>query len=101
MVNVSPHQHQGNVTIRLTGEKVQYSYSFRLKKFLCMESVVISPREKNVLRLMKGGYTEEEIAAHMHITVNTVKYHKKNIYKKTGARNMKQAIALARRLAIV
>lgn len=101
LVNISPNRHQGNVIIRLTDEKIQYSYSFQLKKFLCMEAIAFSPREKQVLRFMKSGYTEEETAGIMHITVNTVKYHKKNICRKTGAKNMKHVIALVRRLNVV
>ncbi len=50
----------------------------------------ISDREKDVLRCIIDGNTNTEIAGKLFITENTVKFHIKNILKKTGAANRKE-----------
>ena len=42
----------------------------------------LSPREADVWRLHRIGYTYQEIAAELHIALNTVKKHMKNAYAK-------------------
>jgi DNA-binding CsgD family transcriptional regulator len=48
---------------------------------------LLSGREKQVFRLVVDGHTSEEIAACLFISVNTVNTHRRNILKKSGARN--------------
>ena len=47
----------------------------------------ISDREKDVLRCVFDGSTNQEIAGALFISENTVKFHIKNILKKTGNSN--------------
>ncbi|MDI6893655.1 MAG: helix-turn-helix transcriptional regulator [Bacillota bacterium] len=49
--------------------------------------------EKQVLDLLLDGHTYQEIAAHLYVSVNTVKYHIKNIYRKAGCRSRSELIA--------
>jgi len=55
----------------------------------------LSPREREVATLVAEGRANKEIADHLHISLDTVKRHITNVYRKTGARNRVQ---LARRL---
>ncbi len=50
----------------------------------------ISDREQDVLRQVMEGKTNAEAAAALFISENTVKFHIKNILKKTGATNRKE-----------
>lgn len=52
----------------------------------------ISSRELAILKLLKKGFSNEEISGETGITVNTVKFHLKKIYKKLDAINRVQAI---------
>jgi LuxR family maltose regulon positive regulatory protein len=52
----------------------------------------LSPQEQRVLRLLAAGRTNPEIANHLIVSVNTVKAHLKNIYRKLGVRNRMQAV---------
>ena len=45
----------------------------------------LSDREQEIYRLLQQGKTRKEIASELGITVNTVRTHTKNIYRKTGA----------------
>lgn len=55
----------------------------------------LTETENKVLRLMENGQTNEEIAAVLHISVRTVKYHLTNIYAKLEVKNCSQAIKAA------
>jgi DNA-binding CsgD family transcriptional regulator len=48
---------------------------------------LISSRETDVLKLIKEGFKNTEIADRLSISVNTVKNHKKNLFRKMNVRN--------------
>ena len=54
---------------------------------------MISEREAAVLNLVVQGNTNPAIAEKLYISVNTVKNHLKNIYKKMGVSSRAQAVA--------
>ncbi|MGE5617594.1 MAG: LuxR C-terminal-related transcriptional regulator [Candidatus Woesearchaeota archaeon] len=56
---------------------------------------VLSPREREVLRLIAAGADRQEIADELTISVATVRTHVRNILRKLNARNRAHAIALA------
>ncbi len=57
--------------------------------------------EIDVLSLLEQGKTKEEIAEYFFISVNTVKFHIKNIYTKLGAGNVAQAVWNARVMGVI
>ena len=57
------------------------------------ESRDLTQRELDILRELARGEKYEDIADHLGITVNTVKYHVKNMLQKTGYRNTMQLVA--------
>ena len=46
----------------------------------------LSERELEVLGFMSKGYSEKEIADKMHVSVNTIKTHRKHVYNKLHIR---------------
>lgn len=72
---------------------------------LSMEDAVVSEkgkvdvgltgRELEVLRDIANGKSNKEISAELFITVETVKSHVKNLYKKLGVRNRVDAVRFA------
>ena len=54
---------------------------------------LISEREASVLNLLVQGKTNPVIAEQLFISINTVKNHLKNIYKKMGVSSRAQAVA--------
>jgi DNA-binding NarL/FixJ family response regulator len=52
-------------------------------------------KEEEVLRLVAGGSTNKEIAASLHISDNTVKYHLRNIMEKLHFKNRAQMAVYA------
>jgi DNA-binding CsgD family transcriptional regulator len=55
----------------------------------------LTPRERQVLQLLAGGFSSAEIARRLGISVDTVKFHCGNLYQKLGVRNRLQAARLA------
>jgi LuxR family maltose regulon positive regulatory protein len=68
------------------------------------ESPLIEPlseREREVLRLVADGLTNQQIADELVIALSTVKSHTHSIYGKLGVQNRTQAIAQARALDLL
>lgn len=61
----------------------------------------LSPRERDVLRLLSQGLTNRAIAGRLHVAPDTIRWHAKNIYSKLGATNRTQATALAQRFGLL
>lgn len=57
-------------------------------------TAVLSKREKVILNALASGSLYKEIAADHHISINTVKKHLKNIYRKLEVNKRTQAIEL-------
>ncbi len=58
--------------------------------------VALSETEMEVMRLMAADRTNAQISEFMGITVNTVKFHCKNIFQKLGVRSRAQAVKAAK-----
>ncbi len=53
----------------------------------------LTPREKELLVALAKGYANAQIAGDLNISLNTVKFHLKNLYGKLDVRNRAQAVA--------
>jgi LuxR family maltose regulon positive regulatory protein len=60
----------------------------------------LTTQEQRVLQLLVAGWSNQEIARELVISVNTVKYHTKHLYQKLGVRNRLQASTAARALSL-
>lgn len=60
----------------------------------------LSPRERDVLRLLRSELSGPEIAAEMIVSLNTIRTHTKNIYMKLGVNNRRGAIRRADELGL-
>jgi LuxR family maltose regulon positive regulatory protein len=61
----------------------------------------LSPREREVLRLVAAGLSNQETAAQLAITAGAVKKHLSNIYGKLGVSSRTLALARARELDLL
>ena len=65
-----------------------------------METESFSERELEVLNMLKSELNGPEIARRLFISLNTVRYHTKNIYRKLRANNRLEAISRAKELGL-
>jgi len=62
---------------------------------------LLSDREREVLRLMADGLSNQDIAENLFISISTVKTHVGNIFNKLGVNSRTQAIARAETLGLL
>ena len=68
--------------------------------FINVRSVFDNPlssltrRELEVLSDLASGRTNKQIARHMGVSLNTVKFHVRNLFQKLGVNSRSQAIGL-------
>lgn len=53
----------------------------------------LTERELEVLRCIMDGSSDEEIAEELYLSINTIKWHNRNIYAKLGVTSRTQALA--------
>jgi LuxR family transcriptional regulator, maltose regulon positive regulatory protein len=61
----------------------------------------LSPRERDVLRLLAAPLSLREIAGELFVSHNTVKTHAKAVYRKLGVSSREAAVAAARELGLI
>ena len=55
---------------------------------------LLSSREQEILQLVGAGLANKQVAHELNLSENTIKNHKKNIFRKLGAKNSAEMIAL-------
>lgn len=60
-----------------------------------VSEIILGRREKEVLNLIKNGYTNAEMAAELNISVNTVDTYRKSLLSKLEAKNTADLVRLA------
>jgi DNA-binding NarL/FixJ family response regulator len=63
--------------------------------------LMLTPRERDVLRLLSSGLTNPEIAATLFIGVRTVQTHVGNIFAKLGVNSRAEASSVAARRGLI
>ena len=61
----------------------------------------LSDAELSVLRLLRSELSQREIAGELHLSLNTIKTHTRNIYRKLGVAERAAAISRARELSLI
>jgi two-component system, NarL family, response regulator LiaR len=74
---------------------MQFDYE---KDTISMKKKPLSEREDTILHLVAKGHVNKEIADELCISVDTVKKHLQNIYRKLGATNKIKALQKTGRL---
>jgi two-component system nitrate/nitrite response regulator NarL len=64
-------------------------------------SSLLTPKEKEVLKLMVKGLSSKQMAAEFGLSARTVEAHRLNIMKKLGSSNSAETIAIALKLNLI
>ena len=77
-------------------EIISYSDSKKYNDDKDFENLVntLSFREKEIFNLITEGHSNKQIAEKTNVSINTVKFHIKNIYDKLEVKNRKEAMNL-------
>lgn len=61
----------------------------------------LSERELQILEELKAGASDREIASNLHLSINTVKWHNRQIYSKLQVRGREEAAARAHEMGLL
>ena len=92
---LSTEKKSGNVYINKSGVLHRLRYSFEGKRWRSTEVVSLSKIENVILKLSAQGLSNKQIAETIYLNINTIKFHKKNIYQKLNVKNITEAIVFA------
>ena len=92
---------KGKITV-VTIEKGQF---VNVLPFVLNEKALnqtgISARELEVLQLMAGGLSNQEIAAQLFVSLSTIKTHLSNVFFKLEVQRRTQAVEKAKRIGLI
>lgn len=92
------YKEHGNTTLidvcdKVMDGKIVYPETTPIIRIGNADSHSFTTREFDIIRELAQGKKYEDISADMNISLNTVKYHVKNILQKTGYQNTLQLVA--------
>lgn len=91
-------------------ERENSLYKHKLKRLIeeenfrsdhCVLFDLLTLREKEVLKLVALGETNQEISRHLFVSIDTVRTHRNRIWQKLGIKKLAQAINYARAFDLV
>jgi len=95
VVSLSSKQNAGHIEAHMDGRSDYWTYSLESHEWQHQDAIMLSKREKEILLYSAQGLTGEQIADKICRTMETVNYHKQNLFNKLGVNNIASAIAIA------
>jgi len=93
IVSQSSHTSPGNIILRIIDQPGSYEYSLINHRW--KENVRIILSERDILLLSAQGYSMNDIAKRLFISVDTVKFHRGNVFGKLQVNNITEALSFA------
>lgn len=92
-IEVALHSQERETSQKGTGDNADHGRSYpRLPDLLPQKLKVLTPAELRVATLIRQGKRTKNIAAQLHLSAETVSWHRKNIRKKLGLINTKSTL---------
>ncbi len=95
------------LALKLSKQKIVEKEIFILKpadfvlNAKALATLGLSSRELEVLQLMAAGKSNQEIADHLFLSLNTIKTHSARLFEKMEVKRRTQAIVLGKKLALI
>ena len=93
IISLSSQQQAGNIKVYKQGDDTILEYNLNDNYWANIPKVQLTEREKEVLQFSIRGYTMNEIASQMFISLDTVKFHRRKIFEKLNVASMTEAIS--------
>jgi len=89
------------VVVELLAYKIVSDYVSMVGNKVNNSKVKLTEEQLEVLKLVTKGYKDIAIAEELGISINTINYHKRNIFRKLDVRSTREAIAKAIRMGLI
>ncbi len=101
ILDLSPNQK--NINEGLTYELLNFRTGKIIPFIKANEetNIILTKREKEVLKLVKAGFLSKEISDKLIISLHTVNTHRQRVLEKLGVANSMEAVMLASRLGLI
>jgi len=98
--DISPNQDlTENIKSQLINFKTGQIIPFNLKEENV--DIVLTPRETQILKLVKDGLLSKEISSELKISLHTVNTHRQRFLEKLGVNNSMEAVFFASKLGLI
>ncbi len=101
VVSLSSNDLRGNIKIKRKGENKVYQFNLTTDKWEEQTIPKLNNQEREILILSSQGFTMEKIAKELFLSIDTIKFHKKNLFKKLNTKSISEAIAAATNLTLI
>src|SRR5947209_12723446 len=64
-------------------------------------SVLLNEREQEIVKRLASGFSDQQIADELFLSLNTIKWYNRQIYSKLGVKSRTQAVAYAQELGLL
>jgi DNA-binding CsgD family transcriptional regulator len=95
LISLSSEKSSGNIKIYKMGDSKILNYNLDGDYWSTKDKISLSSREKEVLQYSIRGYTIGEIAETIFVSPDTVKFHRRKLFRKLEVANISEAIAFA------
>ena len=95
VVSLSTEKTAGNIRIFKKGDMHIFEYDAENKLWNSIPTITLTTREREILQLSIRGFTINEIATKTFLSPETIKFHRKKMFKKMEVTNMSEAIFYA------
>ena len=101
VVSLSSNDQPGHIKIKRKGENKVYQFDLTADKWQEQTIPKLNSQEREILILSGQGLTMEKMAKKLFLSIDTIKFHKKNLFKKLSTRSISEAIAAATNLTLI
>ena len=95
VVSRSSAKKSGNIYMSKYGSDEIHHYDLSNKIWRSQSIIKLSTQEKDILTLSSQGFKNDQIAERLFLSTATIKFHKNNLFKKIGVKNISEAIVFA------
>lgn len=95
IISLSTGKGVGNIKVFKKGDNKVIEYDLDAKLWKTADRVILSKRETEILQYSSKGYTINDIAEVIFVSVDTVKFHRKKLFEKLQVSNITEAITCA------
>ncbi len=100
-VSLSSQKDAGHINMRIKGKSYYWEYSLERHRWEECEPITLKPEERHILTLAAQGYSIKDISERLFRGVDTVKFHRRNLFEKFGVESITEAVAFATNYGLI